>query len=266
MVREAPSLPRNGSGGIRLSIEAAVARFSLDDPEHGHAIPRALLDDLMAALHRVEHDSACRILVLEGSDGIFCTGMDLHEVTRLAGAQQTARLRESIELYAHLLRRLTRFPKPVICLVDGKVLAGGIGLVAAADVVVASPRSTFALTEARWGLLPANVMPYLIRRVGFQKAYWMALTTQTVAATEACAMGLVDQVGEEPQMALRQVILRLLRLPPETAGALKRFVGDLWTISDETERFTAEESFRLASDPAVQARIRGFLDIDRPGG
>ena len=89
------------------------------------------------------------------------------------------------QMYMDTLRRITLFSKVVISCVDGQVLAGGVGLVACSDLVIATSKAEFGLSEALWGLLPAMVLPYLIRKVGVQKAYFMTLTTIRISVEEA---------------------------------------------------------------------------------
>ncbi len=101
-------------------------------------------------------------------------------------------------LYIKLLHRFVTFPRIIISCVEGAVIAGGMGLVASSDLVVATSQSQFSLSEAIWGLLPVCVTPYLIRRVGFQAAYRLGFTTETIDAKEAYRLQLIDLLSDEP--------------------------------------------------------------------
>jgi polyketide biosynthesis enoyl-CoA hydratase PksH len=142
--------------------------------------------------------------------------------------------------------------------VDGRVAGGGVGLAAASDFVYATGRSTFALPEALWGLLPCCVLPFLIRRVGFQKAYAMTLSTQPVSAAEAAGCHLVDHVADSPEDAVRRLAYRLSKLDGVVIGEAKRYLATLWEVSKETERTAVAELDRLMATPAVRGRLAEY--------
>jgi polyketide biosynthesis enoyl-CoA hydratase PksH len=221
----------------------------INRPEQQNSINATLIDDFHRALDTAEADPECRLLVLEGANGVFCTGMDFAEVAAEAAAANHESMRS--EKYIELIHRFTSVPKVVVAKIDGRVTAGGVGLVAASDLVVASPRSQFSLSEALWGLLPCCVLPYLIRRIGFQPAYRMTLTTQAVSAQEALAFHLVDEVANDPDDAIRRWMLRVGRLEEETLRELKQYFRQMWKISAETEEFAVSEITRLVSKPKV---------------
>lgn len=235
----------------RLEYGRAIA---LSRPEAGNKIDRVLLDELNHELDDIERDRDARLIVLQGRDGVFCTGRDFAEPIDASSEGNT------FKRYMELLRRLAMIPRFVIASVDGQVVAGGVGFVAASDLAVATQRSQFSLPEALWGLLPACVTPYLIRRTGFQHAYRMALTTLPVNARRAFEMGLVDEVSDRPEDVLRQWALRLARVESSTVGNAKRFFRDMWLLTDETERRAVAEIGRLSELPEVQEDIRDFVE------
>ena len=162
--------------------------------------------------------------------------------------------------YMVLLKRIALIPKIVIAVVDGEVMAGGVGLVAASDLVIATSKSQFSLSEALWGLLPANVLPYLIRRVGFQKAYTMTLTTQTMSAHDAYTIHLIDELSDHPDEALRKLTLRLARLDEQTIRDMKQYFRKLWMIDEKIEQTAVLELARLIQEPRIQNNIKHFLE------
>nr|WP_284698318.1 enoyl-CoA hydratase-related protein [Coxiella burnetii] len=133
-------------------------------------------------------DSASQT-ILQGQIGVFCTGMDFTNL-------QPPKSRQSSD--NTLLHRFVTFSRIIISCVEGAVIAGGMGLVASSDLVVATSQSQFSLSEAIWGLLPVCVTPYLIRRVGFQAAYRLGFTTETIDAKEAYRLQLIDLLSDEP--------------------------------------------------------------------
>lgn len=225
-------------------------------PERDNSINSTLIRELHGALDLAEAIPDCRTLVLEGLPGVFCTGLDLQEAAMAdVSATETVRISE----YMRLLQRFTASSRIVICRVDGRVTAGGVGLVAACDITVATERSEFSLSEALWGLLPCCVMPFLLRRVGYQKAYFLTLTTRTITASEAYAIHLVDELTNNLDDALRKLCLRLNLLDDRVILDLKRYFQGLAGITPDMEQTAIREIARLAGQPYVQQNIRNFI-------
>jgi polyketide biosynthesis enoyl-CoA hydratase PksH len=240
---------------IKESPRVRTIRFHR--PEAKNSINRLLLAELNLALDEAERDPQCRVVVLEGDSGLFCTGLDFSDaVTSAASSGEDIRDGE----YMRTLRRFSLTSRIVIAKVDGQVVAGGLGFVAASDLAVATPRSVFSLPEALWGLLPANVLPYLIRRVGFQKAYMMSLTTQKISAAEAEAMSLIDKVADDPDDFIRRSLLRFVRLDEETVVELKAYFRRMWIITEEMEGAAVKELARLLGKPKVRENLANFVE------
>jgi polyketide biosynthesis enoyl-CoA hydratase PksH len=232
----------------------------INRPDNQNAINGLLLEEMHCALDLLESDSGCRLVVLEGQPGVFCTGMDFSEV---AADDADAADAEKAQVFMKLLRRMSLCSKIIIAKVDGKVTAGGVGLVAASDFALATPRSQFSLSEALWGLLPACVVPYLIRRIGFQPAYWMTLSTLNFSAAEAAGFRLVDEVSENPDEAIRRLLLRLGRLDERTICDLKSYFRKMWIVNEEMEQVAVKEITRLVTEPRVRDNIREFVEHQR---
>jgi polyketide biosynthesis enoyl-CoA hydratase PksH len=240
---------------ITVESTAQVTHIALDRPAHGNTITPALLRELAAVIDRLEADPACRLLVLKGGDGVFCTGMDLAQAVDTPAAQ----VQELTERYMAILTRFARSRLVVIAAVDGRVLAGGVGLAAACDLVLATPRSQLGLSEALWGLLPACVLPFLLRRVGFQPAYAMTLTTESVDAETARGLHLVDQVTEDLDDAVRRLALKLLRVDDQTVSAIKAYFRSLWLLDDAMEQRAMREAVRLMTDARVRRNLADYV-------
>lgn len=222
---------------------------------HRNSINKLLLTELHTILEQAEKNDDYKVIVLRGQQNLFCTGIDFTEIIdiKLAEAGQLA------SQYNLLLKRLTLLPKITIALVEGQAMAGGIGLLAACDFVISSSNSQFTLSEVLWGLLPANVLPYLIRRVGFQQAYFLTLSAQTLSATEALTIHLIDFMTENVDELLQKQILRFARLEIETIKDLKHYFRKLSFIDDNIEQLAVTELTRLIQQPRVQNHIKRFL-------
>jgi polyketide biosynthesis enoyl-CoA hydratase PksH len=247
---------------VDLGPSAPVREFSLDRGDEQNSIDDKLVDQLNAALDAAEADRQCRILLLTSAPGVFSTGMNLTAAGRSDG-DPGARAEQAGGAFFDLLNRFTATPVVVVSAVDGRVAGGGVGLVAASDLVYATERSTFALPEALWGLLPCCVLPFLVRRVGFQRAYTMMLTTTPVTAAVAAGRGLVDEVAGDLTPMVRRLSSRVGKLDPVTIGDLKRYGRSLWPIDGDTRRLAVSELSRLMAQPAVQDRLTAFAEHGR---
>jgi polyketide biosynthesis enoyl-CoA hydratase PksH len=213
------------------------------------------IKEIHAVLDEVESLPECRVLVLEGGgDGVFCTGLNLEKA-----AVDT--LDDGGAAFFGLLRRFTTTPRAVVARVDGRVAGGGVGLAAASDFVYATERSAFSLPEALWGLLPCCVLPFLIRRTGFQEAYAMTFSTQPVDAPQALRFHLVDEVVADAEPAIRRLAYRLTKLDTSIIADMKRYFQTMWNLSngmDEMERTAVAEFGRLMSSPDVRRRLTDY--------
>lgn len=236
-----------------------VWTLTMNRPEKRNSLNQALMEGLHRGLTEAEADSACRLVILTGRQNFFCTGMDFEEAAQGVAITEVG----EGQLYMALLKRLASSPKIIISKVEGTVLAGGMGLVAASDLVVATPASRFGLPEALWGLLPANVTPFLIRRVGFQAAYRMTLTTETITAEEAWRLGLVDTVSDQPDDDIRRYLLRLGRLDEQTIREAKAYFQKMWFLTEAMEQTAIAELNRLVRTERVQQNIKNYVEYQK---
>ena len=235
-------------GGIGLQINRPAAKNSINT---------TLIKELTQALNAVEHDPDIKIVLLEGLPDHFCTGMDFEAISE-QGAD--AFVGADPNDYYNLLKHFSGCSKVIVAKVAGAVNAGGIGLIAASDIVIASESATFGLSEALFGLLPACVMPFLIRRVGYQKAQWMTLMTQGCNAQKAERIGLVDEVAPDLNDATRRTLLRLSRLEPATVKNLKDYMGQLWIMDEQTQKLAVDKIASLIQSEKVQSNISNFIN------
>jgi len=183
---------------LQVEVTDGVARVTLNRPEVRNALNEALLRELEASLRRLEDDPAARAIVLRGAgDRAFCAGADLKQV---ADRGTTLQARESFSGLARVLELMARMRTPVIAQVHGYALAGGCGLAAGADIVVASDDAVFGLPEIKVGLLPLIAMAPILRAVGRKRGLLMILTGEPVPAREAYEMGLVSRVVPRPDL------------------------------------------------------------------
>lgn len=233
-----------GSTSLKATFENGVVTLCLDRPEAGNVIDAALIAALNTALDRVEREGAGSV-VLRGRDGVFCTGADF------SGAAPV----DADALYA-LWQRLVSGPFVSISAVSGRVNAGGVGFVAACDIVLCDQTASFALSEMLFGIFPACVHPFLAQRIGHKRASHMALTTGSINAEQACNWGLVDAVADDLETLLAQHLRRVFRLDADAIGRYKNYLSRVEGADIDAARPLAVATNRaLFADPQIRRNI-----------
>lgn len=241
----------------------AVWRVQLGPGDNGETlIDREGVAELLQVLEEVEAAPACRVLVIEGA----CQGMDLAGL--IPADREAGDLREQVHRFAACLTRIQGSRKMVISAVDGDVAGGGVGIAAAADLLIATDRSTFGLPELVLGLLPSLVLPLLMKRMPTQKARRLCLSGTSIEARQALELGLVDQVVDCPddlERSLRRVLKQALRLHPGAVSGLKELQLDLLDKPcPEALSIGADRTSDLLADPERIAAARAFFEGEQP--
>jgi len=239
---------------VHHDVADGVGTITLDSPHNRNALSRQLVTELFAALEAARSDDSA-VVVLRSADRVFCSGADLSEATEGAMEQGTRAL-------VDLQRLIVTHPKPVVVRLAGPVRAGGLGLVASADIAICSDDVTFAFTEARLGVAPAVISLTVLARMTSRAAFDTFLTGRTFDAAEAAAMGVVtrnvpaDQLDDE----IARVCDDLRQAHPqglaETKALLAREV--VARIDAGADDMAALSARLFASDGAREA-ITAFL-------
>ncbi len=178
--------PTSGAELVHLDVADGVATITLDSPSNRNALSRRLVEDLLANLDATETDDDVRVVVIAATGTVFCSGADLSEAST-TGMEQGARTIVEIQ------RRIIAHAKPVVAQVQGPVRAGGIGIVAAADVAICAEAATFALTEVKLGLAPLAISLSVLPRMTSRAAAWACLSGETFDSARAASWGLVTR-------------------------------------------------------------------------
>ena len=247
---------------LRVNRRDRALDVVLNRPERQNALTRTMIGELHRALDAAEADPDVRLLVLAGEGDSFCAGMDFVEAGATEAAAQA--LRPTVEEFYRLLERFTQSRVVIAAQVTGRVTAGGVGLVAATDYAIAGPGATFQLSEVIFGLLPATIAPFIIRRCGWQAAFRLSLTAQRIDAQRAAGLALVDDAVDNPADAMRQFMVRAARVPPHCVRDLKGLFREMWIINDETRRRAVDVSVEQIMRPETHDSIRRFVQGTRP--
>ena len=178
---------------LELTIRNRCAIVILNRPEIRNAFDDVLIANLTKTLKKLDADDSVRAVVLMGAGPAFCAGADLNWMKRMAGYTLKQNYADAKAL-AEMLKTLDRLSKPTIARVHGPAYAGGVGLVAACDIAVGTVDAEFALTEAKLGLSPATISPYVVRAMGERMAHRYFLTAEKFSAAEAYRIGLLSEL------------------------------------------------------------------------
>lgn len=239
---------------LAVSFDKGICRVRIQRAEAQNAINARLIAELEAVVGLCESEARqppVSILVLEGTPEVFCSGGDF---TAIAASDEVA---DPEPLY-RLWQRLAGGPFISISLVRGRVNAGGMGFVAASDIVLADRSAAFGLSEMLFGIFPACVLPFLVRRIGLQKAHYLTLMTRACAVDEALAAGLVDAVDDDAEALLRRHLLRLQRLSRPAIGRYKTYLTGLAGQLEALKPAALEANRALFGDPEIQHNIRRY--------
>jgi methylglutaconyl-CoA hydratase len=247
-----------------LSIEVdarGVATVTLNRPEVHNAFNDALIARLNDAFSRLGGDPNVRVIVLGGAGRSFCAGADLNWMKAMLGYSEAENIADSSRL-ADMLYVIHTCPKPTIARVHGAALAGGVGLIAACDIVVAARCAAFAITEVRLGLLPANIACYLVPTIGPRALRRYGMTADRFDAEEAKRIGLVDDIValEDLGGAVEKIVGSILAAGPNAVGECKKLIDYVGgAITKQMRHDTAAWLARVRVGDEAQSRMNAFL-------
>jgi len=240
-----------------------VARVTLDRPDVRNAFDDRLISLLHKSFVDIENDKAIRVVILAGNGPAFCAGADLNWMKRMAGYGYEQNLADAQAL-AEMLATLDRIPKPTIARVHGPVFAGGTGLVAACDIAVGTPEAKFCFSEAKLGLSPATISPYVIRAIGERAARRYFLTAEVFDAVEAERIGLLTLKVEKEFLdkTIEDLLDHLLAGGPQAHREIKALVRAV-SGRPVDHALVAETAKRIAEirvSPEGREGIASFLE------
>lgn len=203
-----------------------VTEVVLNRPDKRNAFDDVIIQQLINALEKVNADKNTHIVILRSEGKHFSAGADLGWMRRMADNSRQENLDDSREL-ARLMDTLNHLGKPVICLVQGAAFGGAVGLAACCDIVLATEKASFCLSEVKLGLIPAVISPYVVRAIGERQARRYFITAEIFTAQQAEHFGLVHEVCEDVAAMDRrcdELLLQLALNGPEAMQAAKDLV------------------------------------------
>jgi methylglutaconyl-CoA hydratase len=239
-----------------------VAQLNMARPAVFNAFDETMIGEMDAAFEQLIKDPEVRVIVLAGEGKHFSAGADLQWMQRASAATREWNLQDA-RRFAGMLARIDTSHKPVVARVQGAALGGGVGLACACDIAIAADMATFAVSEAKFGILPAVIGPYLINAVGKRQARRLALTTERIGASEAAQMGMVHQVvaAAELDAAVDRAVANLLIGGPTAHGEIKRLFAQLAVgpVTAEAIELTAQTISRVRGTDEAREGFAAFL-------
>jgi isohexenylglutaconyl-CoA hydratase len=225
---------------LLLNLDAGVLHITLNRPDSRNAMSLAMVHELRAVLESVRNDSSVRALVLRGASGHFCAGGDIKD---MAGARARSQGKEGPDAYRELnrafgamLEEAQTAPQVVVAVLEGAVLGGGFGLACVSDIAIAAEGCKFGLPETTLGILPAQIAPFVVKRVGLTQARRLALTAARFDGAEALRLGLVHycEVADSLDSRLTEVIQQIRQCAPQANAQTKALL-----LASETEAMSS---------------------------
>ncbi|MDN0084884.1 enoyl-CoA hydratase/isomerase family protein [Crenobacter sp. SG2305] len=244
-----------------------VATITLARPELHNAFDDKLIAALTAHLEQLAADPAVRVVVLGAEGRSFSAGADLNWMRRVAVYSEEENVQDAMGL-ATLMHTLDSLPKPTVARVQGAAFGGGVGLVACCDVVIASERASFCLSEVKLGLTPSTISPYVVAKIGVSAARRYFLTAERFDADTACRLGLVHEVTTEDLLddVVEGLVGDLLNNGPQAMREAKQLIVDVaWQEADTALlEDTARRIAKLRGSAEGREGLSAFLDKRRP--
>ncbi|HQR10014.1 MAG TPA: enoyl-CoA hydratase/isomerase family protein [Casimicrobiaceae bacterium] len=247
---------------LDVDVRNGVGLVALNRPDLHNAFNETLIAELTMALQALEADASVRAVVLTGRGKSFCAGADLNWMKKMSGYGHAENLADAKAL-ALMLRTLYGLSKPTVACVRGAAFGGGVGLVACCDIAVAAHDATFSLSEAKLGLIPATISPYVIEAIGARQARRYFLTAERFTAAEAFRIGLAHDIVPEPELDTRvnEILGALLVAGPMAQLECKALIRGVAhrPISPEVIDGTAEHIAAVRASPEGIEGVAAFL-------
>ncbi len=252
---------------IETQLTQGIAVIWLNRPELRNALNNLMIGEIADAVSLAIDDDDARAIVLAGRGKAFCAGADLNWM-KTAGQMSAEEARQDSGNLANLLRLLYESPKPTVARVHGAAYAGGMGLVSACDIAIASHDARFCLSEVKLGMIPAMISPYVLKAMGERHARRFFLSAEVFDAAEAYRIGFVNDLAapEELDGTINALLGHLLLGSPSALAETKRLIRDMvgQEITDELTSDTAARIAKARASADGQEGIAAFFEKRTP--
>jgi methylglutaconyl-CoA hydratase len=252
----------NDASVLARWMEGPVAHVRLSRPDVRNAFNAELIAALTAAFGELGADEDVRAIVLSGEGKVFCGGADISWMRASLDLSYEENVADAQRM-SDMFRAIDRCPKPVIAKVHGAALGGGAGLAAVCDIVMAASDAVFGFTEAKLGIIPAVISPFVLSKIGATHARALFLSGERFDAKRAYHIGLVHEVvvADTLDVCIERVLNEILTAGPRAVAAAKALIPRVHAATyDESRDLTAREIARLRASEEGQEGLRAFLE------
>lgn len=240
-----------------------VAQITMSRPDVFNAFDARMIAELGKAFTQLVADKKVRVIVLAGQGKNFSAGADLKWMQRASEESHAWNLKDA-RIFAKMLASIADCPKPTLARVQGAALGGGVGLLCACDIAIAADNAKFAISEAKFGILPSVIGPHLTNAIGKRQAKRLALTTTRIDAIEALRIGLVQQITSLDTLdtSIDTTLKDLLTGGPNAHREIKQLFAQLEVgeVTDQAIELTAQTISRVRSTDEAKEGFMAFLD------
>ena len=246
---------------IQFNTVDEIAYITLNRPEKHNALHPAMMDELSELCDTLSQLTDIRVVILNASGTNFCAGADLDWMSQQVDNSFNDNKDSAIQLGV-FLHKLSTLPQPLIGIAQGKILGGGLGLLACCDVVIAEIHAQFCFSEVKLGLVPAMITPFIIRKIGYSHAKALYLTAETFDSDHAKRIALIHHIvmtQQDLMPAAQKIAEKLKKNAPMAMAQSKQLVDQFYPIEPQMIDFTAEILAHLRTGEEAQARMNAFL-------
>jgi methylglutaconyl-CoA hydratase len=248
---------------VLLSRDArGIATITLNRPDKRNAFDDELIRKLHSIIEGVAADKTIRAVVLTGAGSMFTAGADLVHMRKQGTMSEQENVEDALR-FAQCLRALDTLDKPVIARVNGGAYGGGVGIIACADIAIGVSTAKFALTEVKFGIVPAVISPYVVAAIGRRHSRRWFLTAMTLEAAIAKEIGLLHEVVEPAELdtAVGKCLALLLKGGPIAQGEAKTLVNTVHEMdARESPGYTARLLARLRGAAEGKEGLTAYLE------
>lgn len=250
---------------ITEHLNNGIKIIKINRPEAHNAFDDHLIKLLLNELIVAEQDDAVRVVMLTAEGNNFSAGADLAWMKRMVNYSHQENVNDALML-ATLLKKISYFPKPTIALAQGKTFGGGVGLLACCDIIIANDNASFCFSEAKLGLVPATIAPYVVQAIGVRQAQYYFLTAESFDALTAQRIGLVHQICSSSNLQENGLILahKLLNNSPNALATIKRLITKIQNWDEALLQQTAEMIAEVRASTEAQEGMKAFFEKRAP--
>lgn len=259
---------------LLLENNEGVLTVTLNRPQKRNAMNDRLVEEIMAVFSAIENDRGIRAVVLRGAEGNFCAGGDISGMNdkkcdengeEISAGQAAWNFNRS---FGHMITQVNAAPQLVVTLLEGAVMGGGFGLACISDVAIADSKALFAMPETGLGIIPAQIAPFVVSRIGLTQARRLTLLGERLDGTQAQALGIVHFVTEGSEAmdnCLNDVLKKLRRCAPEANACTKALILQVGDVEHEALLDKAADMFAAAlNSEEGQEGTRAFMEKRKP--